>query len=71
MVAYIQENAYPKAITSAMAASAVAKLQWNRNPTATPTTTTSASANTLRTRSERVRPASTAERAIGGSGNDR
>ncbi len=48
-----------------MAASAAAGVQWNRNPAPTPSTIMRARANTLRTRSERVRPARTAERAIG------
>ena len=40
-----------------------------RKPTAKPTTAISATTKTLRTRSARVRPASTAERAMGSERN--
>src|SRR5260370_767582 len=42
---------------------------WNRNPTAVPTATISPTVTTLRAGSARVRPASTAERAIGSDRN--
>ena len=42
---------------------------WMRKPTATPITTISVTTKTLRARSARVRPASTAERAMGSERN--
>src|SRR5829696_6057634 len=65
MKAEIQEKASPNARARATAPTAGTKPAWKRNPTRVPTSSISRTTNRLRTVSDRVRPASTAERAIG------
>jgi hypothetical protein len=65
MKAEIQEKASPKARARATAPNAAATPAWKRNPTRVPTTSMRQTTNRLRAVSDRVRPASTAERAMG------
>ena len=59
------ESAYPNSTNRAMAPKNATGLVWTRKPTANPTATMSATTKTFRAASARVRPASTADRAIG------
>ena len=63
--ANIHENAKPKRIASSTAAIALPRPLWKRKPTSVPTPTISRTTKKLRVMSASVRPASTAERAIG------
>ncbi len=63
--AKIQLRAKPKAAATAVQATAPATPPWKRNPARYPTAIISPMMRMSRTRSATVRPASTAERAIG------